>query len=61
MNIFISAVLFIVQAEVEDTLKRIQGINGVIGTIVVNAEGNVNVNWTIYNVYNVTVVILIIK
>uniref|UniRef100_A0A8C1SWM1 Dynein light chain roadblock-type 2 n=1 Tax=Cyprinus carpio TaxID=7962 RepID=A0A8C1SWM1_CYPCA len=26
-------------AEVEDTLKRIQGINGVIGTIVVNAEG----------------------
>ncbi len=44
MNIFISAVLFIVQAEVEDTLKRIQGINGVIGTIVVNAEGNVNVN-----------------
>uniref|UniRef100_A0A8C1CPV6 Dynein light chain roadblock-type 2 n=1 Tax=Cyprinus carpio carpio TaxID=630221 RepID=A0A8C1CPV6_CYPCA len=27
------------KAEVEDTLKRIQGINGVIGTIVVNAEG----------------------
>ncbi|XP_043083440.1 dynein light chain roadblock-type 2 isoform X1 [Puntigrus tetrazona] len=26
-------------AEVEDTLKRIQGISGVIGTIVVNAEG----------------------
>lgn len=42
MNVFISAVLsscYFVQAEVEDTLKRIQGINGVIGTIVVNAEG----------------------
>ncbi|XP_067293230.1 dynein light chain roadblock-type 2 [Pseudorasbora parva] len=26
-------------AEVEDTLKRIQGYNGVIGTIVVNGEG----------------------
>ncbi len=45
MNIYIyliSAVLFIIQAEVEDTLKRIQGINGVIGTIIVNAEGNVS-------------------
>uniref|UniRef100_A0A673IBA1 Dynein light chain roadblock-type 2 n=1 Tax=Sinocyclocheilus rhinocerous TaxID=307959 RepID=A0A673IBA1_9TELE len=31
--------LFTFCAEVEDTLKRIQGINGVIGTIVVNAEG----------------------
>uniref|UniRef100_A0A671N9B4 Dynein light chain roadblock n=1 Tax=Sinocyclocheilus anshuiensis TaxID=1608454 RepID=A0A671N9B4_9TELE len=41
--IFCSSLLFcscyFVQAEVEDTLKRIQGINGVIGTIVVNAEG----------------------
>lgn len=31
---------FILQAEVEETLKRIEAHKGVIGTIIVNAEGN---------------------
>lgn len=30
------------QAEVEETLKRIEAHKGVIGTIVVNAEGKAN-------------------
>ena len=35
-NVFVDVFL---QAEVEETLKRIQTHKGVIGTIVVNAEG----------------------
>lgn len=30
------------QAEIEDTLKRIEANKGVIGTIVVNAEGKLS-------------------
>uniref|UniRef100_A0A3B4YSX6 Dynein light chain roadblock n=1 Tax=Seriola lalandi dorsalis TaxID=1841481 RepID=A0A3B4YSX6_SERLL len=32
-------IFFVLQAEVEETLKRIEAHKGVIGTIVVNAEG----------------------
>lgn len=33
------------QADVEETLKRIEAHKGVIGTIVVNAEGKINYNY----------------
>ncbi|XP_077788600.1 dynein light chain roadblock-type 2 [Podarcis muralis] len=35
----VSVILLLLQAEVEETLKRIQSHKGVIGTIVLNAEG----------------------
>lgn len=48
----------IFQADVEDTLKRIQGHKGVIGTIVVNGEGKINLPWFYCTLTNLTVVIL---
>lgn len=40
--------LAVFQAEVEETLKRIQTHKGVIGTIVVNAEGNTPICFPLY-------------
>lgn len=36
---YLPSCLRVLQAEVEETLKRIEAHKGVIGTIVVNAEG----------------------
>lgn len=38
-NLLVTCHLDLFQAEVEETLKRIQSHKGVIGTMVVNAEG----------------------
>lgn len=54
VNRVLSCFVAVFQAEVEETLKRIQAHKGVIGTVVVNAEGNTPVCFNLYlfNHYN---------